>query len=213
MNGERWCPWPTSDGDRLLPEDWPTVRLEPLWVSINFSEWDSRTSGVATLNIGLATPAAVVTVRQLDELDAPDVEVSRRGDSATDDAARVMHWLLDEGLFSDPGDPTEELIAQLFVEAIFADHNGVSLPGSRLAAGSTAEFGFGDSDSEEWRLSVDMTPEMIDVALDILAARSPRLQQIVTAGRDPESPAGRVRKAALDSWSAQFTPPAWMQYS
>jgi hypothetical protein len=115
----------------------------------------------------LATLAAGVTVRQLDELDAPDVQPSRHGDSAADDAARVTHWLFDEHLFSDPGDPTEELIAQLFVE---------SLPGSHLAAGSTAEFGFGDSDTAEWRLSLDMTLEMIDVALGILAARSPQLQ-------------------------------------
>jgi len=213
VNGDRWCPWHTADGDPVLPGDWPTVRLEPLWALVSFREWGSRTSGIATFSIGLATPAAVVSVLQLDELDRPDVQVSRRGDSAVDDAAQVMHWLLDEGHFSDPGDPMEELIAQLFVEATLAEQNGVSLPGSRLAAGSTAEFGFGDSDSAEWMLALSMTPEMEDAALDILAARGPRLREIITAGREPESPAGQARKAALDAWSAAFTPQPWQQYS
>jgi hypothetical protein len=169
------------------------------------------TSGTAIFSIGLATSAAVVAVQQVDELDAPDVQRSRRGDTAAEDTAQVMHWLFDGGLLSDPGDPTSEaLVAQLFVEAVFLDRNGVSVPGSRLAAGSTTKSGFGDSDSAEWTLAVDMPPEMIDVALNTLAARSPRMRDIVTAAVDPKSPPGRARQAALDAWSATFTPPAWM---
>jgi hypothetical protein len=211
VNGQRWCPWPTAGGNRPLPEDWPTVRLGPEWVRLNFTEWGSMTSGTATFSIGLATSAAVVTVQQRDELEAPDVELARRGDNAADDAAQVMHWLFDEGLLSDPGDPTYELIAQLFVEAICADRNGVSVQGSRSAAGSTTEFSFGETDSAEWMLALDMPSEMIEVALDTLAARSPRMREIVTAAVDPSSPLGRARAAALDAWSAAFTPPAWMR--
>jgi hypothetical protein len=214
VNAQRWCPWPTTGGSRVLPEDWPEVRFQREWVRLNFTEWGSMTSGTATFSIGLATSAAVVTLQQLDELDAPDVQLSRRGENAADDAAQVMHWLFDGGLLSDPGDPTSEgLVAQLFVEAIVLDHNGVSVPGSRLAAGSTTKSGFGDSDSDsaERILAVDMPPEMIDTALNTLAARSPRMREIVAAAIDPSSPPGRARAAALDAWSAAFTPPTWLR--
>lgn len=210
VNGQRWCPWPTAHGNRALPEEWPGVLREPQWAVLNFTEWGSMTSGTATFRIGLATPAAVATVEQLDEFDAPDGEVVRRGEGAADDAAQMMRLLFDDGLFADPSDSGYELIAQLFVEAVCGDRNGVSVPGSRLAAGSTAEFGFGDSDSAEWNLSVDTSSEVIDIALDILAARSPRIRDIVTAAVDPGSAPGRARKAALDAWAAAFTPPAWM---
>jgi hypothetical protein len=28
VNGQRWCPWPTAGGGRMLPEDWPEVGLQ-----------------------------------------------------------------------------------------------------------------------------------------------------------------------------------------
>jgi hypothetical protein len=53
-------------------------------------------------------------------------------------------------------------------------------------------------------LELDLAPEVVDAVLDVLAERSPRLRNIVTAARDPASPAGVARRAALEQWSESF---------
>lgn len=76
--------------------------------------------------------------------------------------------------------------------------NGTVVPGSLLAAGAEAELGgWGDEDSSEWTLELDLDPAVIEAVLDLLAERSPRLCNIVTAARYPESRAGRAREARL----------------
>jgi hypothetical protein len=59
VNGARWCAWPTAEGERMLPEDWPLVRLTPRWGRLSFCENGSMTSGTDETIIGLATPSAV----------------------------------------------------------------------------------------------------------------------------------------------------------
>jgi hypothetical protein len=99
----------------------------------------------------------------------------------------------------------------LFVEASMNNFNGVGVPGSRLAAGPVEELGFGDLDSSEWRLELDLAPKVSDAVLDMLAERSPRLRDTVTAARDPASPAGVARHTALEEWSKSFEPQEWQE--
>ena len=216
VNGERWCAWPTPEGERLLPEDWPLVRLTPRWGSLIFCENGSMTSGEDETAIGLATPDAVACATLMDPLswgEETDVVLWRRGNNAMDDARMFVEWLLDGGLVPHyfPGDPLlQGMLAQLFVEASMNDFNGAGVPGSRLVAGE-AQLGFGDLDSSEWTLGLDLAPEVVDAVLDVLAERSPRIGDIVTAARDPASPAGVARRTALEKWSESFEPQEWQQ--
>ena len=205
VNDERWSGFPTADGDRMLPDGFDDViRLTPRWGRLEFA-WNSiGTSGGDQTFIGLVTPIAVVCLTCMD-WGGEDVVLWRRGKTALDDARMFVEWLLDGGLVPHyfPGDPgLEGMLAQLFVEASVHGCNGTVVPGSLLAAGAEAELGWaglgwGSEDSSEWRLDLDLDPAVIEVVLDLLAQRSPRLCDIVTAARYPESRAGRAREARL----------------
>ena len=71
------------------------------------------------------------------------------------------------------------------------------MPGSQLAAGAEKYLGWGDLDSSEWTLELNLKPDVVDAVLDLLAERSPRLSEIVTAARDPRSTEAEKRRAAL----------------
>jgi hypothetical protein len=212
VNGERWSAWLTADGERMLPEDWPLIRLTPCWGHLRFCEWGSMVAGCAETVIGLATPSAVACATLIDEQDEEkDAVLWRRGDTARGDAALFVKWLLEGVMWEGAGGFDEAIPAQLFVDASMNDLNGVGIPGSRLAAECETGMGWGDEDSSEWRLELDLTPEAISAVLDLLAERSPELSNIVTAARDPASPAGVARCAALEEWSKSFEPQAWQQ--
>jgi len=66
VNDDRWCPWPTADGPRMLPEDWPTVRLSSTWARLTFTETASMTSGLDEITLGLVTPGVVAACRDPD---------------------------------------------------------------------------------------------------------------------------------------------------
>ncbi len=218
VNGERWSAWPTAEGERMLPEDWPLIRLTPCWGRLSFCENGSMVSGEDETNIGLVTPNTVACATLMDpgiEAVEEDVVLWRRGNTAMDDARMFVEWLLDGGLVPHyyPGDPQlQAMLAQLFVEASTDDCNGAGVPGSRLVAGTKEELGSGTHDSSEWTLELDLAPEVVDAVLDVLAERSPRLGDIVTAARDPDSPAGLARRAALNEWSEYFEAQAWSEY-
>jgi len=145
-----------------------------------------------------------------------DFVLWRRGSNAMDDARMFVEWLLDGGLV--PYLSTDDLrwqamLAQLFVEASGNNSNGVGLPGSFLAAAAGIEhWGYLDLDSSEWQLELSLDPAVIDAILDVIAEREvPRLCDIVTAARDPASPAGVARRAALEEWFEDFSE-GWARY-
>jgi hypothetical protein len=169
-------------------------------------------SGCSETVIGLATPSAVACATLIDEQDEEkDAVLWRRGDTARDDGAVFVKWLLEGVMWEGSGGLEEAVLAQLFVDASMDDLNGVGIPGSRLAAECETRMGWGDEDSSEWRLELNLAPDVIDAVLDVLAERSPRLADIVTAARDPASPAGVARRAALGEWSESFESQAWQQ--
>ncbi|WNG88515.1 hypothetical protein C6A87_004535 [Mycobacterium sp. ITM-2016-00317] len=215
-NGERWSAWPTTQGDRMLPEDWPLVRLKPRWASLSFCENDSMTSGVDETAIGEVSPVAVACATLMDPHNGggvDDVVLRRRGTTPMDDAQMFVRWLLDGGLVPhySADDDLKAMLAQLFVQASTGNSNGFGVPGSQLAAGAGTALGLLDSDSSEWTLELDLPPEVIDAVLDVLANRGPRIRDIVTAARDPSSPAGIAQRDALQEWSEQFSE-KWSKY-
>jgi hypothetical protein len=213
VNETRWSAWPTANGERMLPEDWPLIRLNPRWGRLSFCEWGSMVSGCSETVIGLATPSAVACATLIDEQDEEkDAVLWRRGHTARDDGAVFVKWLLEGVMWEDAGGFDEAIAAQLFVDASTDDNlNGAGIPGSRLAAECETRMGWGDEDSSEWRLELNLAPDVIDAVLDVLVERGPRLRDIVTAARDPASPAGIARRAALEEWSESFERQAWQQ--
>jgi hypothetical protein len=130
--------------------------------------------------------------------DSNQLILKRRGD----DAAMVVDWLLGGLMVRDFwGDGDAEgraLMAQLFVEATCGAEPGAHIDGIKLAAGVTPyEDTFGSSISAEWTLSVSLDRDIIGRVLDLLSDLDPRIADIVTAGREPDSPQGRARAEAL----------------
>lgn len=200
VNESRWCPWPTNTGPRMLPEEWPMVGLSPTWAQVTFCEAASMTSGTDEVTLGLVTPLVAAACRNPD---AGTLEVAvwpRNGDS-TGDAEVFVRWLLD--WLPEPyslEDGFKALMAQLFVEAECHGRSGEELAGSRLAAGWNISLGFGDTDTSEWNLALNLPGLVGSLALDLVEQRGGTLSAIVTAGRMPESTDGQARSAALSKW-------------
>lgn len=199
VSDQWWAPWQTTEGLRFCPTgafvtDSPD--LSPAWVQISFIETASRTSGYFTGQLGLITAAVVADIYDPDE-DATVVTLSSRAD----DAQTVANWLLHGGFSRDfyGGDSDGmAMLTQLFVDAALHPDGYDRINGDDLAAGITqyAE-GFGSSPTAEWGMSLNLDDAVIHKVLDLLSETDPQLADIVTAARDPESPPGRARAAAL----------------
>lgn len=219
VNGERWSAFPTPEGDRMLPEDWPLIRLTPRWGRLSFCENGGMTSGENESMIGLVTPVAVVCATLMDPgiTGDHDFVLWRRGNTAVDDAEMFVEWLLDGGLvphLSNGDLYLEAMVAQLFVEAGMNNTNGVGVPGSFLCAAARMGWGSGylDLDSSEWQLELNLAQAVIDAILDVIAEREePLLCEMVTAARDPASPAAVARREALEEWFEDFSE-GWAKY-
>jgi hypothetical protein len=196
VNGDRWCPWPTPDGDKLLPEAWPTIRLESIW-----AETGSRLSGVDKTTLGLVTPGVAASTTEpdsgLDYDDDPEVRVWRREGSTADDARIFLDWLLDNPLEHFWGLSMGHMLAELFVEVALNDRNGRAVWGDQLAAGEQYEPDIGGTTSAQWCLTLHLPPEVVESALKQITSRSPELSDIVTAVREPGSASGRERRESL----------------
>jgi biotin operon repressor len=200
VNDDRWCPWPTTDGPRMLPEDWPTVRLFSTWARLTFTETASMTSGLDEITLGLVTPGVVAACRDPDS-GSLKVATWKRTGEPTDDAQIVVEWLLDwvPGFYT-RSDGFKALMTQLYVEAELHGRSGDELSGGALAAGWKTGLGFGDTDTSEWTLELATPGNAGSIALDLIADMNERLSAIVTAARDPASPEGRARQAVLEQW-------------
>jgi biotin operon repressor len=201
VNDDRWCPWPTTDGSRMLPEDWPTVRLSSTWARLTFTETASMTSGLDEITLGLVTPGVVAACGNPDS-GSLKVSTWKRTGEPSDDAQIVVEWLLDwvPGFYT-RNDGFKALMTQLYVEAELHGRSGDELSGGALAAGWETWLGFGDTDTSEWTLELAMPGSAGSAALNVIAERNERLSAIVSAAREPDSPEGRGRHAALEQWS------------
>jgi hypothetical protein len=198
VNNQRWCPFPTPDGPRMLPEAWPTVDLDPMWGHLTFSENGSMVSGVDELFVGLVTKRVAAACYYPDcTVDGSEHEVTlwARGDEAGLDAKMFVEWLLD--WISATWFNEQETFAQLFVEAAVNGYDGEPVWGNRLVADFTTLPAIGAYESSEWNLELDLPASVISSALDLVAQRSPRLAEIVNAARNPHSPEGQRRLAAI----------------
>ena len=198
VNDQRWCPFPTPDGPRMLPEAWPTVDLDPMWGHLTFSENGSMVSGLDELFVGLVTNRIVAACYYPDcTVDGSEHEVTlwARGDEPAADSKLFVEWLLDwipATWFNE-----REAFAQLFVEAAVNGYDGEPVWGNRLVADFATMPSIGAYESSEWNLELDLSVSVISSALDLVAQRSPRLAEIVNAARNPDSPEGQRRLAAI----------------
>ena len=207
VNGNRWGAFETTDGQRLLPDgDWGewsgyNGKLPSLdgWGKLTFGESASRTYGLDIATIGLATPGVVVCAALPDEREA-EIRLDRRGDDVETFLNWLFHGSLTEDYFSwGSSELGEALLAQLFVEVIDGGVDSV-IAGDYLAAGLDIDPDLammGIYRSSEWTLDVRLDESIVEAILDRLAARGGRLRDIVTAARDPNSPAAKVRRAAV----------------
>lgn len=201
VNDIRWCPWPTIEGPRMLPEQWPIVGLNPTWTNLTFSELGGMTSGLDEIMLGLVTRRMVAACHNADS-SSVRVAVWQRSEDAAGDAQGIVDWLLDwvPTSFGVTDDGLKALLVQLFVEATLNGRNGIQLQGSWLCAGSGAALPFGDTDTSQWCLEAGLPRDTTSRAFELIAGRGERLSAIVEAARIPTSPAGLARGAALVEW-------------
>jgi hypothetical protein len=213
VNEKRWCTWQTSRGDQMLPEALGTS-LNPRWGELSLYETGTMASGGSRSILGLLSPATAVAIANLDSFDdiADEyagyltVGLHRRDGTVERDARIVADWLLGSpvpwyfykgGNYVDP-----MLFVQLFVEATVNAKNGQTLWGEDLAEAAGYDLSFRDTGSgvpsSEFALELNVAHEVIDAALDLIAEK-PEFQDIVTAARDPESPAARARDARIEA--------------
>lgn len=209
VNGERWGWFATHDGVHMLPdkpEDFDETNGQvpslKAWGELTFGESASRTYGLDSTTIGFVTPGVVVCTRVPDEGDK-EIRVEQRAD---DDVETFLNWLF-HGTFAEDyfqsSERGEALLAQLFVEATDGGTYGC-IAGDFLVAGlKDSEGMMGAHASSEWTLYVGLDKSKVDDVLDRLTARGGKLRDIVTAARDPESPAGKTRRAAIEQLTPQ----------
>jgi hypothetical protein len=199
INDARWCPWPTEDGPRMLPENWPTLALSPMWARITFSELASMTSGVDEFTLGLVTPGVAAACSNPDSGTLKAKLWQRTGTSA-DDARILVEWLLDwiPKIYFVATEDAKAFLTQLFVSVACNGRGGQSVSGSELVAGWGISLGVGDTDTSEWTLELSAPGVAYSRALDLISERSDRLAAIVTAGREPDSVESKARTKALE---------------
>lgn len=201
VHGNRWAAVRTPDGaDRLLPADWATVAQDRSWLRITFVEAGGPACGHHAVELGLATPAVLVDVAQLDSRadgDQPTVRVWQRGRTPADDAQVIVSWLHHNALSAHLG-VDADLLVYLFIETAVAGRQEPWVCDGELLATLASSAGYvGTSLSSQWRLTIRLPRAVIEAVLDAIADSGPQWRYAITAARDPESPAGRVRQTLL----------------
>lgn len=211
VNEVRWCTRHTSLDDRLLPDNLEGS-LNPKWGELSLYESGTMASGESSSTLGALTPAAAIDTASLDGdlaeeyADYTILGLHRRDGSVDADARILADWLLGspvpwyfykDGNFVDP-----ILFVQLFAEAATSD-GSTSLECEELAAAAGHDLSYRDSGSgiptAYFSLQLGVGREVIDAALDLIADREPEYRDIVTAARDPESPAAKARDARMEA--------------
>ncbi len=204
VNGYQWGAFETEDGWRLLPDDngdWDfydngQIPALDMWGRITFGESASMTYGLDIGMIGLITPGVVITTWEPDEQDAV-ISLNRRGD----DAEAFLGWLLDGGVCAEYfgcDEAGQILMTQLFV-GVAIGHEWGHIAGDYLMAGTDyLEEVMGAYRTSEWTLDIGLDSSTVSAVLDRIVERGGPLADIVIAAREPDSPPGRARRAALD---------------
>lgn len=195
VNGERWAAFPGSDGPlRLLPADGPAVALRQSWLRLSFTGTAGTVSGRECTELGLATPLVAV------DAGGRAVRIWRRAvrpATPDGDAQVVLSWLRGNAVSDRVGADTD-LLVQLFIEAAAAQGRRRSWDGEFLATLTGSAECAGATADSEWNLTVDLAPDVVEAVLAGIADSDPRWRYAIVAASDPESPAGRVRRAILE---------------
>lgn len=187
---EFWGVIGAADRMWVLPSDCYEPDFVDEWARISFIETGSRTSGLDTGYLGMITPTLVADFCNLDGEDAR-ITVCQRDD----DAKILADWLL-KGHFSKYF-ATQELIVQLFMEAVKFHRTSVEMRGDRLAAGVVPYGNFGTSPTAEWSLDLKLNTDVRDAVLARLLAHGGQITAVVEGALNPDSVIGRARATAL----------------
>lgn len=126
-----------------------------------------------------------------------------RGAGPEDDALTVLSWLRGNTLTDRLGVDTD-LLVQLFIETSANGSPGVLIcDGEFLATLAGKAQWAGTAATARWSLAVNLEPRITAAVLDAIADSDPRWRYALVAVRDPESPAGRVRRRLLDDLRGQ----------
>lgn len=203
VNGERWSPYRTDDGPRMLSEETTPLKI-----------WGELHCGDRSI-IGLVTPLVVAAFYVPDTFGASDaagnsVALWRRPGDRAGEASILANWLLDwvprQGRIDD--EAHRQMLAQLFVERAVRGVGDEDFPLTYLAAGHREQ-------PEEvadavWNLRVRILPgETLDLTASLIAGRNPEMAAIVSAASNPNSPEGMARRAAvqeLGDWDSELEP-------
>jgi hypothetical protein len=203
VNGERWSPYRTDDGPRMLSEETTPLKV---WGELYCEERSI---------IGLVTPLVVAALYIPDTFGADDsagnsVALWRRPGDRAGEASILANWLLDwvPRQCGIDDEAHRQMLAQLFVERAVRGVGAEDFPLTYLAAGHREQ-------PEEvadavWNLHVRILPgETLDLTASLIAGRNPEMAAIVSAARNPNSPEGMARRAAvqeLGDWDSEFEP-------
>lgn len=200
--GQRLCPWPTASGDKLLPEDWPTIRLDETWAELSFIENGSMVSGFGKTSVGPIGSRVLAANMEPDPgLDYGEQEVRlwMCDGTVAGDARILLEWLADNPLERFWGLSMGLMLPRLFVEATLNGRNGKPMCGEMLAAGEEYQPDIGGTPSAEWRLTLNVSEGVVQSALDQMTQQGSELRDLVIAVRNPDSEAGRARRELLGS--------------
>lgn len=170
------------------------------WLRLGFSDTGSAGAGHGVTELGLASPLAPFDARKSDSpvgQDESAVRVWRRGITTADDAQVVLSWLHGNVLAGHLGIDTDMLV-YLFIEvAVNAVPGSLTRDGEFLATLAGAAEWAGTTSTSEWSLTVGLAAEAVEAVLDAIADSGSRWRYAIVAARDPESPAGRIRRTLL----------------
>lgn len=200
VNDERWRLWHTDIGDIFLPGSDSEITLTTTWAFASIYEVAEMNSGHSHNTLGLVTPSVNI------EIDAPDTDGMhpeegstalrvQRWDGSNESAADLLaNWVCSSpaALFFDLGDGTRadpKAFVQLFVEASMSGEDRASATVENLmgSTGYDLQFSGREEVSSHFNLTLDTTPEVVEMALNNVAAADPDYRELIVAARDPHS--------------------------
>lgn len=203
VNGDRWCPWETYDGQRMLPEAWPVIRLEREWIGISVDTDNDDITWTHRTALGLVSEGVAACLYEPDlewEIDSSEVGVWRRNGTVDRDARIVVDWLLNSPFQRARGFSIERMLTRFFLEVAGTGRDEGVMGGHRLAVGYDPQPDAGNLDTDVWWMTVKLNSEVIDEVIDLLAAHDATHRDIVVSMREPESPQALARREALARW-------------
>jgi hypothetical protein len=138
VNSDRWCPWETYDGQRMLPEAWPVIGLEREWIGISVNTDNDDITWTHRTALGLVGEGVAACLYEPDlewEIDPSEVGVWRRNGTVDRDARIVVDWLLNSPFQRARGFSIERMLTRFFLEVAGTGRDEGVIVGHRLAVG------------------------------------------------------------------------------